>query len=91
MGANAATIYGGGASCGKIFSEADDYETGAVHMTYTMGWVSGINMIADVNWKNPPDPQGIWQALLAYCAKNPLSSHRDAIMATYKQISDSQK
>jgi hypothetical protein len=87
---NAQTVYGGHASCGTILSEAEDYETGAVHMTYTMGLISGLNLATGVTWSNAPDPVGIWKALLLHCENNPLDSHREAITSIYKQISQRQ-
>jgi hypothetical protein len=87
---NAQTVYGGHQSCGTILAEAEDYDTGAVHMTYTMGFISGLNLAAGVTWSNAPDPVGIWKALLLHCEKNPLDSHRDAIFSIYEQISQRQ-
>ena len=80
------TVYGGGVSCGTVASEAADYDTGAVHMTYTMGLISGLNIATNTTWNNAPDPQGIWQALVLYCQQNPLTPHREAIMEIYGQI-----
>ena len=60
---NAQTVYGGRVLCGTILSEAEDFETGAPHMTYTMGLISGLNLAAGVTWSNAPDPAGIWKAL----------------------------
>jgi len=83
---NAATVYGGTASCGKVTSEADDYMTGTPHMTYTMGLISGLNYALDVTWNNTPDSEAIWEAVKLYCKNNPLNIHRDAVFAVYFDI-----
>ncbi len=87
---NAVTVYGGKASCGTILAEAENYDTGAVHMTWSMGWITGINMALQVTWNNAPDPRGIWQAILLHCENNPLDTNRDAVIAVYQQIMDKQ-
>ena len=83
---NAATVYGGTASCGKVTSEAGDYMTGAPHMTYTIGLISGLNYALDVTWNKGPDSEGIWEAVRLYCKNNPLNTHRDAVFAVYFDI-----
>ena len=83
---NAATVYGGTASCEKVTSEAGDYMTGAPYMTYTIGLISGLNYALDVTWNKSPDSEGIWKAVKLYCKNNPQNTHRDAVFAVYFDI-----
>ena len=83
---NAATVFGGTTPCRKVTSEVDNQMTGAPHMTYTMGLISGINYALDVTWNNGPDQERIWEAVKLYCKNNPLNTHRDAVFAVYFDI-----
>lgn len=84
--AHAWTRYGGDMSCGKVVVQKDNLALNWQVKAWTFGFISAVNDLMQLTYKNPPDEEGIWQAVILYCQSNPLDDHYTATAAVLGEI-----
>ena len=84
--AKAFTSYGGEASCGTVAQKQDESGYAALYMAWMFGFITAANELTETTYKNPPDQNGIWQALILHCENNPLDNLYDATANVWGQL-----
>ena len=87
----AVTFYGGGDSC-ATFTTTQDTTQIILWTGWMMGYISGINDAANIEWNNnPPNAHAIFGAVLLHCENNPLDTVAEAVASVHVQIMTKQQ
>jgi hypothetical protein len=83
--AQAWTMIGGDYSCGSVTERKNDISH-KEFKAWAFGFMSAVNDLTQTTWNNASDEQGIWQAILLECQKNPLENLYGATAKVWAEI-----
>ena len=84
------TRYGGDPSCGFVWKNEGEPAYRMQFKAWSFGFISALNDLMQATWNNPPDEEGIWQAVVLHCRNNPLDDLYTATVAVWGQITQRQ-
>ena len=89
--ASAWTRYGGADSCGMVVEHEGDTLYEASYISWTLGYISGLNELTQTVFDPAPDQFGIWKAVELHCQKNPLDDLQAAAQQVWFEVFEKQQ
>jgi hypothetical protein len=89
--ASAWTRYGGADSCGMVTEHEGDTLYEASYISWTLGYISGLNEVTQTVFDPAPDQFGIWKAVALHCQKNPLDDLQAAAQQVWFEVFEKQQ